>query len=284
MTNTELDLSKLNGEALKADLKWRLTDAFQALQNAVEANRQLTQLGVGISTPDITTVGSLVISGFLKEWESKLTREYSEGTHAQVNLRSDFQMTTRQVRDLLYKGGIDDNDHGLCVEALLQAFPFDDCAKHARLQAVTLEDRGLQQSADKLATSLQLVRYEYSNFRPAVRVKGNRLVSPYNFGTFYFGDHYASEDPRAMLDFASEFRVMEQEMGDAGIAAAFESCKKALEGARLASRTKINEGGPVEFVAFKNHLDMRFSPEATDMLLAFLKLHSSKSIIDVSEV
>ncbi|WP_372997700.1 hypothetical protein [Marinobacter sp.] len=284
MTNTELDLSKLNGEALKVDLKWRLTDAYKALQSAVEVNRQLSQLGVGISTPDATIVGSLVISAFLKEWESKLTREYSGGTHARVDLRTDFQMSTREARDVLYKSQIDENDFSSCADALLAAFPFEECAKHARLQAVTLEDRGLQKCADQLATSLHLVRYEYSNFRPAVRTQDTRLICPYNFGSFYFGDHYASEDPRAMQDLAQEFRVLEQEMGDVGITAAFAACAKALEGARLASRTKICEGGPVEFVAFKNHLDMRFSPEATDMLLAFLKLHSSKPVIDLSEV
>lgn len=284
MTNNQLDLRTLNGEALSTDLKWRLTDAFQALQNASEANRMLSSLGAGLSMPDAATVGSLVIGAFLKEWESKLTREYSEGTHAQVDLRSDFQVTTRQARDALYRGQVDEGDHSQCVEALLKAFPAENCAKHARLQAVTLEDRGLQKCADELATTLHLVRYEYSNFRPAVRYKGNRLVSPYTFGGFYFGDHYASEDPRTMQVLAQEFRVLEQEMGDAGITAAFEACSTALQGSRLASRTKIYEGGPVEFVVFKNHLDMRFGPEATDMLLAFLKLHSSKPIIDVSEV
>ena len=284
MTNTELDLSKLNGEALKADLKWRLTDAYKALQSAVEANRQLSQLGVGISTPDATTVGSLVISAFLKEWESKLTRQYSEGTHARVDLRTDFQMNTREARDVLYKSQIDESDFSSCADALLAAFPFEECAKHARLQAVTLEDRGLQECADKLATSLHLVHYQYSNFQPAVRTQGSRLICPYNFGSFYFGDHYASDDPRAMEDFSQQFRVLEQEMGDIGLAAAFQAGLKALEGPRLASRTKVNEGGSVEFVVFKNHLDMRFSPEAADMLLAFLKLHSSKPIIDLSEV
>jgi len=280
MSNLNFELKLITGERFAQDLRNLFDQALPAYQQAREASSVLGGLGVSISTPDFPKMASEVIQGFLKNVESELTKQYSEGTHARIDLQDDFMWTSRRIREVTD----DATDYALAVELILQKFPFEECAKHARLQASSLEDVGLQKAADSLAQALHLIQYNWGHQNPLIRSAGSRFICKYTFDSFFIGYNYAWQDESGINAIASDFRVMEQEMGDLGITAALQACAKQLRGERHPSRTKVVAGGPVECIAFKNHMDLRFSQEATDMLLAFLKLHSSRTIVDVCEV
>lgn len=275
--NFELDMT--TGEALASDLSDRLEAALPALDQLHESSHALRSLGVEVDLPSLRDAFYRVIGRFLKDLEDRLTREHCHGTTAVADLQSDFGLSKPKLFDIIGP----EPDGQEAIGAILRKFPFDGLAKSARLQAVSLHERGLQKSADKLAQDLHLIDYGNWGRNDYIKVKSGRLTFKYSFGTSAVGLNYSWNDERDVAELATHFRVLECEMGDLGLADGFAQCARKLSGERYASGSQVLSCQAVSFVAFNHHMDVRFTQEGTDMLLAFLKLHSSRSITDITE-
>jgi hypothetical protein len=280
MSDLNFDLAAVTAASLAKVLGGRLGAVLPALDAMNEAAETLNDLGVEASAPEQRDAFPRVIGRFLKDLEDWITRECREGTLARADLQTDFFVSKR---DLYGQIG-----HELAgeeaVDRILKRFPFEGLAKKIHDEASQLQDKGLQESANLLARDLHLIEYRSIYGNTNIKFKSGRLTSKFTFAHTYFGDSYSWSDESNMRKLTRHIEVLETEMGCIGLTESFEECSKRLGGQRFASRDKVVVSPAVEFVNFNGHMDIRFSSEATDMLMAFLKLHSSAEIVGTSEV
>lgn len=266
-----------------------LTEKFRALHKPLADYQAAASLlgGTGIQVKATTPEDAIAqtLNQWLKTLQASLTRDYAGNGIRKVDFSAapgnfSFFMNEmavgRQIRDAASV-----NDQLLAV---LDQYPFQRLAKSALDQCAVLEERGLQEAADALASSLRLVDHGNGT---NIKQQRNRLITYATFDSsmsslsgYRYGDWDSLEAISRLM------KVVEAEMGDLGASAALDECVQILKDAaeRHPSRTKILEGRPVEFVVFKNHMDIRIANDVADTILAFLAIHASKPIFDLAAV
>ena len=243
-----------------------------------------TLAATGVSVTVVTDIQAIAetINNFLKETEQYLTSKYAGNGTVAVSFKRDrgasnsFYRTEFDLRSY-FREPANLNDG---LQALLADYPFSELALSAAQQCQTLEARGLQDTADKLAINLRLVDYGHGN---RVKAQRGRMICATSFSDFFVRG-YSYSDWDNLVDLSKLLQVVEAEMGDLGGSAAVNECVDILREApeRFESRTKLLEGRPIEFVVFKGHMDIRIATEVADTILAFLSLNCSRPIVDIN--
>lgn len=252
----------------------------------------LSEMGVSATQISTADASAQILTSFLKDLERHLTQKYCGGTEAKVSFsgqRHDvprhagsgpsFYRIGHEIHRYLSKS----EDIQLGLVAFLDEYPFIELAEEAAKQCAGLEEAGKQAAADSLARALHLV--EYGHMRSSIKTLRQRVVSHMGIGDSWgHGYSYQVHDDLGRL--ATNFRIVQDEMGDLGAADAFEECAKIFRETKsvFPSRTPLLKGRPVEFLVFNNHMDIRFSHDVMDTLMAFLALHSTQKIQNLSEL
>ncbi len=167
------------------------------------------------------------------------------------------------------------------IEALVDANDFDDIERQLREQAEGLEDKGLQQAANRIAQTLNLKRHRYHSDPGPTRQKRKVLFTAdirHSYGSY---DYSCIAD---MRELAEALRVAEAETGMAGVANGAAAVARALDNCTwnnpLPSRTRIGDHTAAPSVAYRACVKFELSPQDADSLIAFLRLYASVPLWD----
>lgn len=264
-----------------------LTDRLRALHGPLSKYQIAASLlsGTGIDVKETTSEDAIAqtINRWLKDLAASLTRDYAGNGLRKIDFaggpgKFSFFIGEMEVgRQIRKSESVHDQ-----LRAVVDNYPFEALAKSSLSQCAVLEERGLQEAADNLASQLRLVDH---NNGVSVKQQRNRLITSSTFGSFMSSlSGYRYGDWDTIETISQLMKVVEAEMGDLGASAALDECVQIMKDAeeRHPSRTKLLEGRPVEIVVFKNHMDIRIANDVADTILAFLALHASKPIVDLA--
>ena len=269
---------------LRASMTHKLKALARPLADYTEAVCNLAAVGVETESLTISKAVTQTIGNFLRELEASLTQDYAGNGTVKASFKGERYTTPsfyRSEMDInhLFRN-IDNLNYGF--QAFLDSYPFRALAESALKQTSTLEARGLEAAADRLSSRLHLVDHQMGT-TPTVKTRRDRLITYARFDSLFIRG-YSYSDWDCLYTLARDLEVVEAEMGDFGAAAAVNECADALRSAddRFDSRTKLLEGRPVDFVVFKNHLDIRIRFDFADTVLAFLALHGTRPIVQLT--
>ena len=273
--------------SLAEDLKSELTTRLETMvERYIAAHKALEMLGeCHCDIPSLPYPYS-AISAVFGRWLDGVIRSYEVAHrgigHASIsrsNLSSkcgDFDARTQFGINLDY--GQDGEMFREAVAELLSKYDFVRLVEEVVRLAEGLEERGLQEAADRLVNDLGL-NADYRMDHPPKRV-GRFLVFSrriYNDGVHGYSYHFQQELARL----AKAMEVAEKDAGLPGLGDSMNQIARTLSDARsrLPSRTKIGVGSAIEAVVFNEKVDLKVDHETGDGLLAFMACHTTKTLI-----
>lgn len=283
-------------------IRSELRDKFVAVAAAFNAMEQTARMLTAVSgkSADTGYLESFLDScyqDYINELLAKASAQYA-GIGATKLTMSDFYRVIelnvndfdREARNEWLGDRIDPSaDHNTqYAQRLAEAFPAEAFAASLLEQAHQLEDRGLQEAANTIVSDLWLAANRlYSEYKPrSTKTKISFFCSLYQCS---FGG-YSNGTPEKIIGLMSALRVMAEETGAAGISCAAGAIANSFRGLGYSdtfySRTKLAEGMAMEAVVYKEKMELRFSHEDAESLIAFLRLHSDKELcmLDALEV
>lgn len=145
-----------------------------------------------------------------------------------------------------------------------------------------LEKKGINISADKTAVFLNMKVLGNLSYCVPVPQK-NRII----FSRFLHtsdGD-YSTNDVNFFIGMIKHFSTIEKETGISGLSCGMKIIADAFRTqtfGRIPSRTKLNAGNTIECVVYKEKIKISILDEVADTIFAFLAMHATVELRDIS--
>lgn len=289
-------LSEITPEALRERLRKKFLLIVEAYKKLSDASRELAEISGKRES------GSGVEEHFQEVYQSTLdnvlevvSREKSGIGGASLQLHNfdsiDHRIWHVAVDDrndwLHAKKGLPIERNTAYAEAIVREFPAEAFVEELNQQASELENTGLQGAADQIIERLYLnCRWAHNIYTPKRNKSGFSFFTNLYRDSIWGGyDYHNHEAIRALMDaldvFAAESGVEGITSSTLAIRAEF---PHGTQREAHPSRTKLTAGMAIEAITFKEKLELRFSHDDADALIAFLRLNGTKDMRVLDEM
>lgn len=279
-----LDTFEVEQQSLLCEGMKKVVTAYFAASSAISDLNKLTSLPVYIPRIDdlLTEVFDNWYQGHLRSFSAAgagITFAQIADSDVPNELSVLFYNSTQRanLRHRLTNAADLSEAHSLCEELCSE---IDYVALFSCLGDLSskIEGREITRTANMVASDLYLLercRRDYAVMAPK-RTGANLSF----FTRIYISyDTYSCSTIEKLRALAQHFEVVEADTGIDGLHDAMKVITERF-GYRhtLASRAKLNEGGIIEGIVFKDKLQLRMKADVAEAIIAFCKLHSSEEL------
>lgn len=278
--NNSIESEQAN--SMRVDLSQRLSLMVSRFATAKAA---LDELGRSIDHKSSLPWEKTALEDVFERWLRETIRGFeAEGQgvgKATINpndLDDRCRFPDTRTRDMNHRDGID--ALGVVSQQIVETYDFELLIEELSRFSDGLEARGLVEAADTIANTLGL-NDNHGRQHPPKKTGRYWLLTKWCYPCSYGGYDYRWVEELVKLGMA--FEVAEEDAGLSGLCHSMRNISEAFHGTRetFASRTVIGQGNEVDAVVFKEKLQLRFSHDTGDGLLAFVAMHASVPLVSV---